>query len=282
MLLGGQPNLVSAGELWHRRGYPSLRHLACSCGRPAGECALWGAVIGRLEERFGPTGLQELEQLERQVHSWIKVPTLLGIREAHSRPELEELSEYVTATYEYLIEVSGASVVVDSSKWPFHLGALGLCEGVEPYALHLVRDPRGVAYSWQKNRGVSGGLPTYGAIHSGVSWLVRNLGSEKVKRRSQHFTLRYEDLASEPAGTLEEIMRWVDESQSVIGPAELELDPHILAGNPVKSTGLRQIEVDEEWRVHLPRSSRAVTWLLCGWLAKRYGYGQSSRTRVRS
>src|SRR5262249_60851100 len=56
----------------------------------------------------------------------------------------------VARLYAAIGRVTGAELIVDSSKTPAGAAVLARCENVEPYMLHMVRDPRAVAYSWTR------------------------------------------------------------------------------------------------------------------------------------
>lgn len=270
MLLGSQPGFVSAGELWHRRGHPSLEQLMCSCLRPTTECPVWGQVLRHISRQYGATGFSDLEELEKRVHAWTNVPGLLRAESARGRTDWSRLAGYIETTYQSLVDATGASIVVDSSKWPFHMAALGLVDGLECFVVHLVRDPRGVAFSWSKGAKAAGGLPKYGPMHSALSWIARNLGAERVKVRHEHATIRYEDLALNPNEALMPVMEWV-------GLEDLNMDnlasapPHILAGNPMK-VAPKAIRIDSEWTSVMARRDRIITWTMTAPLARRYGY----------
>ncbi len=60
--------------------------------------------------------------------------------------------EAFVAAYRAVAAVSGASVVVDSSKYPLHGLFLSTVPDIDLIAMLLVRDPRAVAYSWTRHK----------------------------------------------------------------------------------------------------------------------------------
>src|SRR5438067_9142701 len=62
---------------------------------------------------------------------------------------LDRYAPLAASLYRAIADVTGAKVVVDSSKRPSDAALLPLLEGVDPYFIHLVRDPRAVAFSWR-------------------------------------------------------------------------------------------------------------------------------------
>ncbi len=158
---------------------------------------------------------------------------------------------------------------------------MSLIPGIEPYVLHLVRDPRAVAYSWQREKydPTYGQMPTFGAISSSTSWVARNLLAQLVvKRRADRATvIRYEDFVADPKGTLEAIMRLVGESPDVLPLQDdrtLILGPnHNVLGNPNRfSTGPVKVRSDDEWKSRLSRRDAAIVTALTWPLLGRYDY----------
>ena len=54
--------------------------------------------------------------------------------------------------YRAVQETTGSRVIVDSSKLPSYGYVLGMTPGVDLYVVHLVRDPRAIAYSWLRKK----------------------------------------------------------------------------------------------------------------------------------
>ena len=68
---------------------------------------------------------------------------------------LDSLGEYAENTgrlYTAIADTTGCDVIVDSSKWPQYGLLLSETLPFDVYVLHLVRDPRAVAYSWQRRQ----------------------------------------------------------------------------------------------------------------------------------
>jgi hypothetical protein len=89
--------------------------------------------------------------------------------------------------------------------------------------------------------------------------------------------VRYEDLTSEPAETLSQVLKFagVDDDVSAVmdgNRASLGLS-HTVSGNPMRfSTGSITIQPDQAWMTEFPardcRTVKALTWPV----ARRYGY----------
>src|SRR5262245_5877619 len=155
-ILGGYPDVFSAGELYFvwRRGLVQGR--LCGCGIALPDCPLWTKVF---HEAFGtrtpdPHDMVALqERIARVRHTSRLLRRLSG--DAHGDPwdedaaDLRRYQTVMTRLYDAIASVSGAELVVDSSKLPSGAASL-IGAQLRPYLLHMLRDPRAVAYSWQR------------------------------------------------------------------------------------------------------------------------------------
>ncbi len=67
-------------------------------------------------------------------------------------PALSGHAGVLSRVYQSLAKLTGARVIVDSSKRPAIGTLLRALPGVSHYVVHLVRDPRAVAYSYKRTR----------------------------------------------------------------------------------------------------------------------------------
>ena len=109
------------------------------------------------------------------------------------------------AVLEALSGVTGARTFVDTSKTPEFARELAALPGVELYVLNLVRDPRAVTCSWYKRK-----KSLSGAVKNARDWLRRQQDLERWRPAlgKRYMMVRYEDLASAPQRTVDEIARW--------------------------------------------------------------------------
>lgn len=275
-LLGRAEGVFSAGELsrlwqWHVvNGYP------CACGRHVRDCEVWGPVLDHVG--IGPEDGRRLVDLTRWTLAWSRIPLLLASGTRRRDPRLRSYVAVAADLYAGIAEVTGARVVVDSTKWPAHPGLLGLVDGVTPRGIHLTRDPRAVAFSYLRRKPTGGRqppMPRFRPAHSAASWLVRNALAEVVRRRTAApiHHVRYEDLADRPDSVLEglrELMAPMDALQDTTVGA---MDEHLLGGNPDRfDRGPLEIRPDDEWRRGLRRRDAAVVTTIAAPLMGRYGY----------
>ena len=211
-VLGEVPGLVAVGEvrfLWERG---IVQDRLCGCGTTFAECPFWQRV---LHTAFG-TG--DLEETARRLHAELaertrlrRVPGLLAQGMPAPGPELAEALQRV---YAAIAEVSGASVIVDSSKLPTYAALLGGLPEVDLQVLHLVRDPRAAAHSWRRRKhqpdlGASALMERRGAAKSAALWRIWNSTLERWcrDRGVDHRLENYESFVADPPGETRRILR---------------------------------------------------------------------------
>lgn len=278
-ILGQLPGVFSAGEL--RTLWPwGYQHDAdCSCGRPVRDCPTWSRIVAAALGTDTPSRdrIDELAATQQRALSWLQVPgSLVGIDSAAVR----SYAETQRRLYAAMVTVTGCDTIVDSSKWPAHPGVLGRLDGFEPRVIHLVRDPRAVAFSYRRHKPTDGRqpeMPRFSATHSATSWLVRNATVEVARRGVPSQRLTYEEFSAAPRPALARVARLLGRDPSelpFVDDRTVRLrETHLVGGNPARfwDNDVR-IEPDDEWARNLPaRQARwvsAVTAPLLG----RYGY----------
>lgn len=287
MVLGELDGVVAGGELrflW-QRGLVENRN--CGCGRPFSECPVWSEVTDRVSLEGGtPTGdVEQIAATHDRLFRWAAVPRLLaGGRAVRDWDDLDRWGAAAGRLYRSLAEATGARVVIDSSKWPVDPGLLGLVPGIRPVAVQLVRDPRAVAWSWQRRRAQYDRsevreMDRFGPAHSSASWAARNVVVEAATTRWRvpHLLLRYEDFVDDPSTSVRRIGEVaavdLDPGGVVEGRTVRRSVNHTVAGNPARfGEGLIELRPDDEWREGLPRHQRWAVTAMTAPLLGRYGY----------
>jgi hypothetical protein len=277
-ILNGYPGVFSAGELRYlwRRGL--IAKQACGCGEPVPNCPLWRDV---LKVAFGDEipAPRPIVTLQAEVTRARRTPALL--RGAWPEPA-RRYSDLMSRLYRAIGEVTGASLVVDSSKLPSEAALMARRPDLATYLLHMVRDPRGVAYSWSRqtahpDRGTF--MTQHAPARSTVNWLVWNGLTSAVARRyrGRYRRLRYEDLVAEPRAQIESLLDLVG-VPSTDGPFldrhTVRLSPnHTVSGNPGRfRVGDIEIRDDDRWRAEQPFGQRLTASALALPMAIRYRY----------
>lgn len=286
-LLGQVDGFFSAGELRHIWDRSFGENQLCGCGKPFKGCSFWKEVA---EQAFGSVDrvdLNKIRTLKRSVDRMRYIPYLMSpsLRPPRYQALFSEYTEILGRLYKAIRDVSGSEFIVDSTKDPSHGFVLKAMSDIELYTVHLVRDSRAVAYSWQRKKRrpeihwKEEYMPRYSPFKSAWEWglmnaLVHLLGYTAPKR---YTLIRYEDLVSEPRKALSELL-------ADLGTANPNLDfirerniklgvDHTVSGNPMRfQHGIIEVRPDTEWRHKMPTSQRVVISALTWPLLLKYGY----------
>lgn len=283
-LLAEIPGVVVLGEANHLWERGILNNELCACSQPFHDCPFWTEVGARSFGGWDQVDVERVLWLKDAVDRKRRLPRTVRRKPAPDRrAEFLEYTGYYRDVYRAAAEVGQASVMVDSSKVVPTVMALSHEPAIDLRVVHLVRDSRGVAYSWQKSvaRPEKDGeaMPRLGLVDSTQNWVVHNLWmTGLVYRGVPVHRVRYEDLVVDPAAVVTAI--W--DALRLPGSAALPMDApdtitlhgtHSVAGNPMRfRTGVTRLRPDTEWITAMdPRDRRTVTGLSLP-LLKRYGY----------
>jgi len=290
-LLGQVPGVFSAGELrdiWLRG---AIEDRLCGCGRRFHACDLWRKVG---EEAFGGwDGLdaEETHALRLRLDRPWSPPRVMASRiEPRLDADVQRYVDRLTALYRAIADVSGARVIVDSSKIPTYAVLLRRIPGIDLRVLHLVRDSRGVVFSWQKHvvRADGAGLdrmPSYGAIGASARYVFYNALTHGLRALGVPMRfLRYEDLVSSPRDHVRQILEFAGSSPSdadlgFIHDGTAELGPnHTVDGNPMRlQAGSVSVRLDDAWRREMSGGTAALVTALTAPMLAAYRYGMGIR-----
>jgi len=287
--LGELPGVLNIGEsvhLWDR----GLRdNELCGCGKPFSACHFWQSVGEVAFGGWGELDADEAVDLRFSVDRNRYLPLLLrpGLSPRYQQRHAQYLDR-LARLYQALAEVSGARVIIDSSKHASYALLLSRVGGIDLRMLHVVRDSRAVAHAWTKTiaRPEAGGtpMPVYGPAKAAVLWDVQNAVIEQMQRRHPYLRVRYEDFVEAPKDVLLAAAQFagIDDGASILDFLDgdvLHVNPsHTVAGNPMRfASGDITITSDQSWHAEMATSRRRFVSALTLPLQRHYGYG--SRTR---
>lgn len=284
-MLGQGEGCAPVGEMvrvW-KRGVG--KNLVCSCGAAFRDCELWGPVGRAAFGGWDTLDAADLVRLQRSVDRVRYVPLyFLPIAPRKFRQRLERYLDLVRPLYAAVAEVTGNDVVVDVSKRVSTLLLLRRARTFDVRVVHLVRDVRGVAYSWTKEvrkPDVEERAQYMDQFHPAATALRYVLDNLVVHAASllgiPTAFVRYEDVVTQPRTELTRLLAFVGAPQqelTFVKDDAVELHAvHSIGGNPNRfATGLVALRPDEEWRAKLGRASRSVVTWLTAPLLLRYGY----------
>lgn len=289
--LGAIPGWVNVGELMDLFRKPDVAGELCGCGKPFGSCEFWSEVGQRAFGAPLNTAAEsaEIGRLQAQLNRQRHLPRLLRTSASSSSELAATLREFgarYDTLYSAVAEVAGAKVIVDASKWPGQALALQRAITTEVSLLHLVRDPRGVAYSWAKQvqrphaGDTESAMATNSAAGGAIRWSAFQSEIAMIRRSFAHSArLRYEDFVNDPHGRLVQVLGELDLASygSDLGHVQrdhIELpQSHGVAGNPSRfEHGVVPLRADDEWRSALPERERRIVTSIGAPLIKRFGY----------
>lgn len=286
-MLGEVPGACSLGEVAHLWARGVRDDERCGCGLAFSACPFWQAVG---ERAFG--GWQNVS-VERQLHLRARVddvrrtPRLLtGAFGPGFRRDLEEYAGGYRAIYQAAREISGAQVIIDSSKFTSQAYCLRRVPEVDLRLLHLIRDSRAVAYSWTKvvrrPEVVDGEsyMHRFRPMRLAFLWNLHNTLLELPRLAGTPTrTLRYEAFAKNPEAVLRDVAAFAGLQ---LGPGDLDFvdagavqlsTSHQVAGNPLRfTTGRVEIRRDDDWRTKLASGDRRRVAALTAPVSLAFGY----------
>lgn len=277
--------VVSVGELYLTWEYALTRPNVCGCGEPVPACPFWVEVFDRAYGGLHGFDEREILQLIRKRARTRHFPErVIRGRSVTRRRDDQQLKANLQKLYAAVAAVSGCQVIVDTSKRPVYGRLLAEITELDTYELHLIRDPRAVAYSWSRHKidpETGRQAVRMGTLESSAQWMALNLVSEVMLRglgRSERYLrIRYEDFASQPVPAMAAVLEMLDlrEPASVFvdgNRVEMEVS-HTIGGNRCRyETGLVTIEPDLKWKAGMDGVRMALVAGLTWPLMRRYGY----------
>ena len=277
-ILNEIPGFLHVGEihfLWKNSVGKGANNL-CGCGKPLRECDLWTRVL----DAGRPAGLTPEAHAETVIRR-----QLAGVRTRHTwrllrkgaHGDVRAHASLMATTYHTAAELTGSRVVVDTTKIPGESALLPYLDGVDPYFVHLVRDPRAVAQSWSHWKDYAFPMS---ASRSTAYWHGFNSAAQAILRRwpQRSMFLRYEDFIADPSATIDRLLRMCQADPAanpMTGGRMIDLRTnHTVTGNPDRfHTGPTVIrDSDDTWRTALSTRARIAATTLSWPQFRRYGY----------
>jgi hypothetical protein len=244
-LLTGCSEVVACGEV-ASVVRDRLKKKLCTCGRRTEACPIWGQVLA-------PDA-----PLSGKDHFGLTLALLDGVGK------------------QYAVLVDSTKTASDHGFAPFRFHR---ALGKDFLLVHLVRDPRAVAWSAIKKterRKMTVNEPLHCA-RVALAWSGANLACELfgLLHPSRYLRIRYEDLVGAPRKTLEELFarifpgaEWHAETLGVLD------NRHQLYGNRMRGRPLtlKDVKEDRAWVAEMPASYRCLVSPLSAPLRWRYRY----------
>jgi hypothetical protein len=275
-VLGSLDGVFCGGEiryLWER----GLRdNRLCGCGSPFRQCDVWRSILDGAASSVEPQDVERIIALSLRAGRVRHVPRLVGPGGEHLMSRLEHYPSELAALYPAIATVTGSQLVVDSSKLPAYGWLLDRLPTVDLRVVHLVRDPRAAAYSWQRRKPLADGaaspiMQRQSPAKSATLWDIWNATAVALWRDSgRYLRVGYEDFVQRPRLWTERILQLAGHDTDLgavfAGERTVRIRPsHTVAGNPDRlRTGEVTLRLDDEWATRMRRRDRAVVSAITG------------------
>jgi hypothetical protein len=287
LLLNNHSQVTALGDTLPHRGAGHV----CACGELVDRCDFWQAVSARLEaSRFDdlpmllpilpwPLTRRQIEggalrlsgnlRLNRAAGRLAGKVVDLGTPVAwRLRPGLvADFATQYRSLYRSVLGAHGTSLFVDGSKsWR---RAAVLTRALQPEAdikiVHLVRDPRGFAWSSQSHSGAS-------LRESAWLWADLHARMESLRALAPYSQMRYEDLCSDPELELRRLFEFLEIPPEPVVTAPRFAEKHHLIGNNMLRTFDGRVKLDTRWRSEMSAAQQRTVLDEAGEFAHRMGY----------
>jgi hypothetical protein len=293
-LLGGFPGFVNVGELVEVFRQIAPRNERCGCGSLFEDCQFWQGVGERAFGGWDRDLVRENAARQRRVARQRYLAKLASprLRERAFEQDLADYCDVQFRLYRAIQQESQADVIVDASKAVAPLVALRNEGRIDLRVLHLVRDVRGVSYSWAKSEvrrphATDQGRDTMANFSVGLTsarWTRMEVQAALLTAvMKPSVTVRYEDLVADPRKTTEAALSALDlgrfwrQGAHLHGNVAMLPPSHGISGNPSRfTTGEVTLRADEQWRSELHRRDRAVSTALGALPLMAHGYFKTS------
>lgn len=283
-MLGQLPGFFSAGELGYLTTHGIIQGRKCGCGKVFQDCPLWQEIGTVAFGGWDSSDARELVALYPAVnrHRYIPLMVFPRLSRKYAR-QMDRYTALLARLFAAIGQVGQAEVVLDSTVDPSRAFLLMRVPGVEIIPIQLIRDSRGVSYSWTKRQmmldtqGVEIPINTFPATLTAFRWMIYHSLFKAFRFFSQPgLSVRYEDLVADPVPVLGTItdaagVKVAPESFAFVAPGRVNLRTcHTIAGNNMRmSSGEMTLRADEAWRKELPRAQRimvtVITWPILAW-----------------
>ncbi|MEL6721326.1 MAG: sulfotransferase domain-containing protein [Bacteroidota bacterium] len=264
------------------------RDYPCNTGNKFSESPIWTKIMDAYRQK------NEVDLLKYEPH---RIPNTRKLVRAQLSPfyqtdeatnaYFKEYQQAIKDLYYSIFEATEANMIIDSSKIAPFVNVVTQMEEFEIYVLHLVRDPRAVAYSWQKTikrtdveAGTNLFMEKRTPKRSSIRWQLVNKFAESLKEKNhlRYHYLKYEDFAKQPAKHITEILQFLGKSPAEI-PVEdnqikLKAIDYGIWGNPNvrQQKDTVKVRYDDTYKQKLSFNARLTSTFWSMPMLLKYGY----------
>lgn len=266
---GQLTGVVTLGELQMLYHELYSRERRCGCGSLFADCTHWKRLADSVEDLKLMSSFRELPGRGKV----LRFRRLLGL--LRSTGNIWD-HEYALATLRLIEEayskyLSCNPLFVDASKDLYRLNSLIASDVFSLTVVHLVKDPRSFVCSMIRNK--TGLRRKVLIVRFALRYLIENLLLNLVTRKlepQRALLLRYEDFAVD-THSVQAFINHNYAGLSDTSKIDIIFPQHPIAGNIARFGG-RELKLDARWLIELTRFEKKIIWMICGLIAKRFGY----------
>jgi hypothetical protein len=269
MVLGAHPQIMALGEVNGIHRFWAMTSHAAPAAVPRHPLD-WVEVSShpfaqpqwqQVVRCFERSGEWRMDDLSLRHPSWRRALT------RWSDDDVRRWARPNAALFDCWHEVCGRPMLTDASKRPQRLYLLARSGMFDLSVIHLIRDGRGVMYSFLRKYGRWGLAFRRWAGPTLMAFYLR-----RYLRSTPWLDVRYEALATDPHGTVARVCAFLDVPYQ---PEMLQFrsyDYAGLGGNRMRERGDDRIVFDDRWRRDWQGPGRLAFALAGGWLNRLCGY----------
>jgi hypothetical protein len=266
-LLNTHPEIVTIG---HATGweFPPEETFFCSCGQPIENCPFYSEVRRRFDAERLPFDYRDFGNRYVLSRNARINRLLIGRLPFAAHTPIERLRDAIVQTAPYVksrmdlqdranrvifntaLTYNRSKVFVDNSHDPYRLKNLRRLSEFSLINVHLIRDPRGVAWSNMRHK-------NWSASTSSRLWLRRQRDIARIAGGKElNLILYYEELCHDPNTQLQRLYSTMGLAFSPF-EGDFKQGEHHILGNDMR-LGRGAISTNESWRVKLPLHDQRV------------------------
>jgi len=286
-MLAQTETFVATGELRHLWERGIIEDQLCGCTHRFSECSFWNQVM--IEAFGGKNGInpKKIISIRRKYEIFQFIPScILEFLHLYDIDSIQYYLNSVTKLFRAIQKLNENKIIIDSSKNAWQIMLYSLIPNTEVFVLHLVRDSRAVAFSWEKRKqrieipGKVEYMRIYKPYQTAWRWLLkRNLFTELLtKRKYNYLRIRYEDLINNPGQLLKSIFLFTKTKipkLSFIEKGFLNINKisHTVSGNSIRfQRGKVRLQMDNSWKKEMSKIDKFLVTVITWPFLLRYGY----------
>jgi len=217
----------------------------CTCKERFKDCGFWKKVRGNIEKK-------DIPSKPNNVFKQIKIMILILFapwfnKNSSNQGHDKVISSCFNAALDFKPKLQ---YILDSSKDPFYL--FELCKNLkyEIIVIHVIRDARGYAYSYNNEKRKRLKLDIKSNIRSILEWILLNLLIIRIIERFdvKSYRTSYEKFCSNPQKFMNDIssLLEINFDEDYLNNIEKN-EYHNLEGNNLRFSKLSKIDEDKKW-----------------------------------